>query len=235
MLCFRTNSCVSSFFSQNPGRSWRPPWCSKKEGLRLLKPRPFSPSPRPLLHRRTPPARFHSNHNETMRLLGDPPPPRLDSLWGGRRPLYFFLLFLLFRQIHSIHSSFSPPCPGNSSNPSTVSRNWTIKTIPEGGKVPTKQKGPDLETCLDFLWEQRIDLIGWNLLQDLLNGPMVRCWWWRDYTFLFTGEKKKKRLSFKPRPLWIWRDFSHWLSVNTLSDWTVISWSEELRTGGRGV
>lgn len=120
------------------------------------------------------------------------PPPRLDSLWGGRRPLYFFLLFLLFRQIHSIHSSFSPPCTGNSSNPSTVSRNWTIKTIPEGGKVPTKQKGPDLETCLDFLWEQRIDLIGWNLLQDLLNGPMVRCWWWRDYMFLFTGEKKKE-------------------------------------------
>lgn len=97
MLCFRTNSCVSSFFSQNPGRSWRPPWCSRKEGLRLLKPRPFSPSPRPLLHRRTPPARFHSNHNETMRLLGDPPPPSSGLTVGGVVVLstsFFYFFFL---------------------------------------------------------------------------------------------------------------------------------------------
>lgn len=71
------------------------------------------------------------------------------------------------------------------------------KNHSRGGKVPTKQKGPDLETCLDFLWEQRIDLIGWNLLQDLLNGPMTR---WRDddeeTTCSYLREKKKKETKF---------------------------------------
>lgn len=196
MLCFRTNSCVSSFFSQNPGRSWRPPWCSRKEGLRLLKPRPFSPSPRPLLHRRTPPARFHSNHNETMRLLGDPPP----LVWthcGGVVVLSTSFFYFFFLDKFTPFIPLFLPLHRELLQSLDCFKKLNDKNHSRGGKVPTKQKGPDLETCLDFLWEQRIDLIGWNLLQDLLNGPMTR---WRDddeeTTCSYLREKKKKETKF---------------------------------------
>lgn len=193
MLCFRTNSCVSSFFSQNPGRSWRPPWCSRKEGLRLLKPRPFSPSPRPLLHRRTPPARFHSNHNETMRLLGDPPP----LVWthcGGVVVLSTSFFYFFFLDKFTPFIPLFLPLHRELLQSLDCFKKLNDKNHSRGGKSHHEAKGTRFGNLFG-LPVGAMDRSDWmkftSRLVERSNDTVAR-WWWRDYTFLFTGEKKKE-------------------------------------------
>ena len=221
-FCLHTNSPVSIFFPRIPGVPEDPHDVLEKRDSASWSPAPSHLPPAPVLHRRTPPARFHSNHNETMRLLGDSyPPPSSGLTVGGRRPLstsFFYFFFL--DKLHSIHSSFSLPAPGTPPIPRLFQEPERYKTIPEeGGKSPRSKRdqiwklvwtscGNKGSIWLDEIYFKTCWTVRWHDGEMMMMMMMMMMMLKRLHVLIY-GRKKKKKRSFKPRPLWIWREFSH--------------------------